>query len=330
MKSPTHSRGGFTLIELLVVIAIIAILIGLLLPAVQKVREAASRMKCSNNLKQLGLAMHNYHDAMGAFPVEGTTQGVSWYTRLLPYVEQDNLYKRIWPAFQAAINADPAVYPYPAGVVAKYQVAAAQVNGGNGAISTFICPSRRSPSVGAVDDYCGAYHGGITEGALNGSILPGGRKVNSTNYNAILDTYIVGPASPGVTITTVVNGAGTSNTLLLSHKVMRPGHYAGGGGNNDKGWAWTRLTSPGYDHMRWADQNGGGSSRGRGYTQDSPTVDENHMGGPHPGASPVLFADGSVRNYPYGYVDPTSGLSSDDAVFQDLWAYNRSEVVTPP
>jgi prepilin-type N-terminal cleavage/methylation domain-containing protein/prepilin-type processing-associated H-X9-DG protein len=137
MSTPRDRRSAFTLIELLVVIAIIAILIGLLLPAVQKIREAANRMKCANNLKQQALALHNYHDVNGSLPpaykAPGFTPGWGWSSYIMPFVEQDNLYSQM--------RVDNLIFgggANPAQVLPNHPLAINK-------LSVFRCPSDPAP-----------------------------------------------------------------------------------------------------------------------------------------------------------------------------------------
>jgi prepilin-type N-terminal cleavage/methylation domain-containing protein/prepilin-type processing-associated H-X9-DG protein len=289
MRPLSQKRSGFTLIELLVVIAIIAVLIGMLLPAIQKVREAAARSSCSNNLHQIGVALMSYHDAYGYFPFEDGAPP-AWPVVILPYMEQSTIYKSLNPNANFT-NANSI-----------------------GSVKSYLCPARRSGSVGARIDYAGAYNGGIAEADITNYVGGIGR-----GNKSILNTRTV-------TLANVTDMAGTANTLMVGHKILRPNNYNGGSAK-DRCYGDVTKAQTGYDHMRWCDTFAGGSNAHKGLWPDDNNVDENHFGGPHTGGCPMLWADGAVRMYTYGYT--TNGWN-DDATFQALWAYNRPYTVAIP
>ena len=149
MQTIRTKRQGFTLVELLVVIAIIAMLVTLLLPAVQAARESARGMQCKNNLKQMGLALLNYHDSVGMYPTGVYTQGVGeegygWATKILPYIEEQGVYDQISQNYISGQTTDPWKVQ---GIFTKSRsaVEGGVIPGGDAAIGVFKCPSSPIP-----------------------------------------------------------------------------------------------------------------------------------------------------------------------------------------
>jgi prepilin-type N-terminal cleavage/methylation domain-containing protein/prepilin-type processing-associated H-X9-DG protein len=313
-------RGrGFTLIELLVVIAIIAVLIALLLPAVQAAREAARRSQCLNNMKQMGLAMHNYHQAVGTFPMGNTiaysyvgtqtTWGTfSAHALLLPYLEQQPLYNacnfswNIWYGTGSSINS--TVW--------------------NTKVNAFICPSDNGAGTSFINSYYGSFGtgtnpwstqtnglfapeqtsvdiAGVTDGTSN-TIMHVEGLVGSTNkYNLPWRQYVSGVLGT-VPCCLLLYDARTNLPAVmgLAQKCMtmiQSGQY---GTNNDRGERW-QTGSPGLSLTNIIITPNSGQYQFSGCRWDCSStcgVDFGHLHVPssnHPGGVNTLFADGSVR-----------------------------------
>jgi prepilin-type N-terminal cleavage/methylation domain-containing protein len=290
-------RPGFTLIELLVVIAIIAILIGLLLPAVQKVREAAARMQCGNNLKQLALGCHSYHDAFGGLPPSRVARDAyaTWPVLILPFIEQGNLF-RAWDIRQG--------FSSQSALARESQV------------KIFFCPARRGPMLspasqnggpnGGLDGACGDYACCAGDGNNPNTYLANGAMINGhvTNpggpgpqagVNGIDQPNANPPALPLVPIlsftsyTTLVSITdGTSNTLMLGEKHVRLNHF-GESGDGDEAY----YSGTSYDSAQRVAGNGYPIARD---ARDNNSHRQDMFGSWHTsGICQFALADGSVR-----------------------------------
>jgi prepilin-type N-terminal cleavage/methylation domain-containing protein len=295
MSNHSPRRGGFTLVELLVVIAIIAVLIALLMPAVQKVREAGNRTTCANNLKQLGLAAHGYHQVHDALPPSRLDKlgGVSWAVLLLPYLEQDDFYRQ-W---------DPSRWYYdqgPSGDTIRQTP-----------VRTYFCPTRRLPPMvsksgdtpdspwsgslshyaGAVGDYaCSAGDDlslDFNSNGGNGAIIVA---TQPSRYSVATSPNVLAPWTSQTRFLDIPDGL--TNTILFGEKHVQQGRF----GVNDPGGATAGDGSTYNGDDPWIISRAAGPNNLLALSPNE--TFRAQFGSYHSGVCQFCLGDGSVRAIP--------------------------------